>query len=279
MRRGSRRLQPLWLAILLPGLWLWTGASQALEPPRPFIAIIIDDLGNQPGPGQRTLALPGPVTVAVLPHTPFARPLANEAHAQGKEVMLHLPMQATEALPLGPGGITVDMEREALRETFLAALASVPHVRGVNNHMGSLLTRHIGHMDWFMAELAAQSGLYFVDSRTTALSVAQRVALHHGLPATRRDVFLDTLPDNEEFVEAQMDQLISLAQRRGHALAIGHPYGATLDVLERRLATLHEAGIELVPVSEYLTRKEAIPLWQASLSPSPTAARNSKPSP
>ncbi|HSP00235.1 MAG TPA: divergent polysaccharide deacetylase family protein [Thioalkalivibrio sp.] len=273
MPEGVRRFAPLWLALLL-----WASTGQADEP-RPFIAIVIDDLGNQLDPGQRTLALPGALTVAVLPHTPHARLLAEQGHEAGKEIMLHLPMQATEALPLGPGGITTDMDRDTLRATFHEALATVPHARGVNNHMGSLLTRHLGHMQWFMEEIAALDGLYFLDSRTTALTVAQRVAHDQGLSTTRRDVFLDTAPHDEGYVEAQMDLLLALARRQGHALAIGHPYDATLNVLERYLADLHEQGIELVTVSEYLKRKEAIPLWQASLSPSPTAAKNSKPSP
>jgi polysaccharide deacetylase 2 family uncharacterized protein YibQ len=273
MPEGVLRFGLLWLALLL-----WVSTGQAHEP-RPFIAIVIDDLGNQLDPGQRTLALPGALTVAVLPHTPHARLLAEQGHEAGKEIMLHLPMQATHPFPLGHGAITVDMDRDTLRETFHAALASVPHTRGVNNHLGSLLTRHLGHMQWFMEEMAALEGLYFVDSRTTALTVAQRVAHHQGLSTTRRDVFLDAAPHDETFVEAQMDVLLALARRQGHALAIGHPYSATLNVLERHLPHLHEQGIELVTVSEYLKRKEAIPLWQASLSPSPRAAKNSKPSP
>jgi uncharacterized protein len=274
-RRPPRPGLP-WIAVLL---FLWVAPLQAVEP-RPFIAIVIDDLGNRYDAGLRSIALPGAVTLAFLPYTPHAASLAERGHTSGKEIMLHLPMQATDGQPMGPGGLSVDMNREALRETFHAALASVPHARGVNNHMGSLMTRHLGHMEWFMAELAAHEGLYFVDSRTTALTVAQRVAREQALPVTRRDVFLDTIPDDEAYVEAQFDRLLALAQRQGHALAIGHPYGATLAVLERRLAQMHEAGVELVVVSEYLKRKnEANRLWQASSSLSPTAARNSKPSP
>jgi uncharacterized protein len=276
MRAAPWRPAVPWLVAVLA---LCAGSAQGGEP-RPYMAIIIDDLGNQHEAGARTLALPGPLTLAFLPHSPHTESQARQGHALGKEIMLHLPMQATEDMPLGPGGITVNMERGELGETFLDALASVPHARGVNNHMGSLLTRHLGHMEWFMAELAAREGLYFVDSRTTALTVAQRVARSQGLPNTRRDVFLDSVPHDEAYVEAQVDRLLALARRQGHALAIGHPYDATLAVLGRRLADLHETGVELVPVSEYLKRKkEATRQWQASLSPSPTAARSSRPSP
>ncbi|WP_139349998.1 divergent polysaccharide deacetylase family protein [Thioalkalivibrio denitrificans] len=260
-------------------LLLWLGTAHAHET-RPFISIIIDDLGNRQDEGVRTVALPGAVTLAFLPHTPHARALALQGHEAGKEIMLHLPMEATEGNALGPGGIKAGMDRDTMRTTFVTALESVPHARGVNNHMGSLLTAHVQHMEWFMAELATRGELYFVDSRTTTQTVAQRAALAHELPATRRDVFLDTIPDDEAYVEEQWDRLLALARQRGHALAIGHPYAATLSVLERRLAEMPETGVELVSVSEYLKRKkEANRLWQASSSHSQTAARNSKPSP
>lgn len=274
-RAAVRRLAVLWLAALA----LWAGQGQGMEP-RPFVAIIIDDLGNQYGPGMRTLALPGALTLAFLPHTPHAATLARQGQAAGKEIMLHLPMQADEGNSLGPGALTADMDRAAVAETFREALASVPHARGVNNHMGSLLTRHPVHMEWLMTELASRDGeLYFVDSRTTALTVAQRTAREFGLPATRRHVFLDPVAGDEAIVEAAFDRLLALARRQGRAVAIGHPYEATLSVLERRLAQMHETGVELVTVSEYLKRKkEANRLWQASSSLSPTAARSSRPS-
>ncbi|WP_018233095.1 divergent polysaccharide deacetylase family protein [Thioalkalivibrio thiocyanodenitrificans] len=275
MRAAGRRLAVLWLAALA----FWAVQGHGGEP-RPFVAIIIDDLGNQHEAGLRTLALPGALTLSFLPHTPHAEVLAIRGHEAGKEIMLHLPMQAGDDRPLGPGGITADMDRETLGDTLRTALASVPHARGVNNHMGSLLTRQQEHMDWFMAELASHDGLYFVDSRTTALTVAQRTALSHRLPATRRHVFLDWIPDDESIVEAEMDRLLALARQQGHALAIGHPHGSTLAVLERRLAQMHETGVELVTVSDYLQRKkmEANRLWHASSSLSPTAPKNSKPS-
>ncbi|HDP89835.1 MAG TPA: divergent polysaccharide deacetylase family protein [Thioalkalivibrio sp.] len=263
-----------WLMLLFAALG--AGAAVADEPPHqhPVIALILDDLGYQREAGLRSLALPGPVTYAVLPDTPFAAQIATMAHERGKEVMLHLPMQAVHERPLGPGGVTMDMSEQAVKRALETGLAAVPHVRGVNNHMGSLLTRHPGHMDWLMQVLADRGDLYFVDSRTTAESVAMRVALERRVPTVDRDVFLDSEPDDAAFVERQFDHLIQVALRRGVAVGIGHPYGATLEVLEARLGELDALGIELVPVSELLDIRDRRQVWQASLSPSPTAARN-----
>jgi uncharacterized protein len=234
-----------WIAALAL-VWLATPA-QAM----PRIAIIIDDLGNQPVEGRRAVDLPGPVAMAFLPHTPNGRQLAVRAHAAGKEVMLHLPLQALNGDELGPGAITLDTTEEAFRRILRANLESVPHVRGVNTHMGSLLTRHPGHMSWLMDEIVAIGGLFFVDSYTALESVALQMAAEAGVPALRREVFLDSDPDPDA-IRYQFMRLVRLAQEQGQSVGIGHPYPATMDVLEDLLLRLDEFGVELVPVEALL---------------------------
>jgi polysaccharide deacetylase 2 family uncharacterized protein YibQ len=214
------------------------------------VAIIIDDLGYRLDAGRRAIALPGPVAFAVLPGTPRAEALARWAHDQGKEVLLHLPLQANaDDKYEEPIGIDLDMSRERLAQTFAAALRSVPHVIGVNGHRGSLLTRHPGHMQWLMEEIRARSDLFFVDSYTTAHSVALQMATEAGVSALRRDVFLDPDP-SPETVRRQFERMKVLARKRGFVVAIGHPYETTLALLEQELPKLREQGIELVSISE-----------------------------
>jgi len=216
----------------------------------PRIAIIIDDLGYELLAGERTIALPGPVACAILPGAPRARYLANVANAQGKEVLLHLPMQAVgPETSVEATRMTLDMSRSSFAATFDAAFDSVPHAIGINNHRGSLLTRHPGHMQWLMEELLQHEGLFFVDSFTTAQSVALQIATELGVHATRRDVFLD--PDKTSLtLQREFERLKSVARKRGSAIAIGHPYELTLALLERELPRLAEQGFDLVPVSE-----------------------------
>ncbi|MEW6647542.1 MAG: divergent polysaccharide deacetylase family protein [Pseudomonadota bacterium] len=242
---------------------------------QPLISIIIDDIGDRYDYGRRALELPGALTYSILPHTPYAAHFARFAHQRGREVMLHLPMQAEAGNRLGPGGVTLDMTEQAFRDTVRANLAAVPYARGINNHMGSLLTRHPGHMDWLMSEMRAQGGLFFVDSVTTVRTVAAHVALEHGLPSTRRDVFLDSATDPDS-IRRQFARLLAVAHQHGTALAIGHPYPGTLQVLAEVLPQLDMYGVRLVPVSQLIaTRQERSPqLWRASLSPSPPAAKN-----
>lgn len=219
---------------------------------RPRIAIIIDDMGDQHAAGQRALQLPGPVTYAFLPHTPFGASLADAAHRLNKEVMLHLPMQAVNSNNLlGPGALTLDMSRDQFRTTLLEDLHAIPHVVGINNHMGSLLTRHPGHMQWLMEELQHRGGLYFVDSRTTHHTVARQLAGEHQVPARQRDIFLDDDPSPAAIL-GQFQRLVDTARRKGSAIGIGHPYDSTLTLLETLLPQLAPMGITLAPVSALL---------------------------
>lgn len=227
---------------------LLAAGSAASNPPR--IAIIIDDLGYRLDAGQRAIRLPGPVSFAVLPGTPRASMLSTLAFENGKEVLLHLPLQATsDEATDEPLGLNLYMDRVEFGDTFERALQSVPHAIGVNSHRGSLLTRHPGHMLWLMEELRDRKNLFFVDSYTTHESVAIRIARETGIDARKRDVFLD--PDQApETVAREFERMKKLAHRRGSVIAIGHPYASTLDLLERELPKLAEQGYDLVTISE-----------------------------
>jgi polysaccharide deacetylase 2 family uncharacterized protein YibQ len=243
------------LTLLLIGLLLLAPAAGAPLSRQPAISILIDDIGDRLGPGRQAVELPGPVALAFLPLTPHAAALAQAAHARGKEVLLHLPMQAVEPGPLGPGAVTLDMDKAQFLRTLEADLASVPHLVGVNNHMGSLLTQHPGHMTWLMQALKRRGNLFFVDSRTSAATVAEQMAQESGLPVLRRHVFLDH-DRSLAAVEAEFERLLILARRQGHAVAIGHPYPSTLAVLRARLPQLKAAGIELIPLTEMIRRQK-----------------------
>lgn len=251
----ARRAMPcLWRIIIVACLWVLSmpALTSAREPA--LIAIIIDDLGNELLAGRRAVALDAPLACAVMPHTAYGVRLAREAHAAGKEVMLHLPMQPMQMNRIaGPGEISLENSIGQLQEILASDLQAVPHVIGINNHMGSLITQHPGHMRWLMDALAARGDLFFVDSVTTPASVAYATALDAGVPSARRHVFLDDDPAEDRVAE-QFDRLKQYAREHGYAIAIGHPYPATLDYLERAIPELrNQDEFLLVPVSQIVT--------------------------
>ncbi len=245
----NRRLAALLIAwLLLP--------VTALADERPAVVIIIDDMGDALHAGQRVRDLPGPVVCALLPHSPHAERLARECHADGKEVMLHQPMQAMNGADSGLGSVTLDMDQEQFKRQVEDNIASLPYVSALNNHMGSLLTQHPGHMGWLMDVLRRhERELVFVDSRTSPRTVAEQMAREADVPALRRDVFLDHEPDVAS-IRRQFLLLVDLARRHGSAVAIGHPYPETLAVLEEELPRLRDTyGLRLVSLRELLAER------------------------
>jgi polysaccharide deacetylase 2 family uncharacterized protein YibQ len=244
---------------------------------QPVIAIIIDDMGTRRSVGKQFIELPGPVAYSFLPHAHYTQSLSNRAHSRDKEILLHLPMESVDHQPLDKGGMLLTMTELQFSEVFRQNLALVPNAQGVNNHMGSLLTRHPGHMEWLMKEIQREGNLYFVDSRTTKATVAHKVAQEWGIPSSKRNVFLDNV-SNPQAVRQQFKALLKAAKRYGTALAIGHPYLSTLKVLQEQLPILEQQGVKLVSVSELIQLQQESTTWQASasLSLSPRDVKNSK---
>ena len=200
-------------------------------------SIIIDDLGNNLEYGNMAIALPGPITLAFLPHTVFAEELADKAHSSGKEIMLHLPLQSVRHHSHTPGTLKLHMTHNEFIRQLESDIESVPHIKGLNNHMGSLLTQHPGHMDWLMSALAGEGGLYFIDSRTTTKSVASLFAKKYAVPHLDRDIFLD--PDfRPETIRREFTRFINKVNQTGYAIAIAHPHPRTIQFIQDHIDEL-----------------------------------------
>ena len=239
-------------------------------PPRPAVSIIIDDLGDRAA-DRAVLALPPQVALSILPHTPHGKRLAQDGAARGHEVLLHLPMEAVDGRSPGPGMLTDALDQDALLARLWAGLASVPGARGVNNHMGSRLTRQPRQMRWVMTALRARGDLFFVDSRTTHETVAFQVAGDFGLPRAERDRFLDNVVSREA-VRAELLALVEEARAQGTALGIGHPHPQTLDALAELLPQLDALGVDLVPVATLIARRDDAGRVRVSVLPGPAGA-------
>lgn len=225
--------------------------ASAEAPPTPRIVIIIDDLGYRQS-DRVALALDPRITFSVLPHTPLGAQLAREAAGQGREVMLHLPMESLSGARLGPGALTSAMAPAVLAATTAQALAAIPEAVGVNNHMGSALTQQRQAMHSVLSVVKAHN-LYFIDSRTTGASVAQQVATELAIPSQRRHIFLDN-QRHPAYLQLQFVRLVNQAKHTGLAIGIGHPHPNTLAFLQ----TLRFAdyGVELIPASQALLVSE-----------------------
>ncbi len=211
---------------------------------RARLALIVDDCGQWLHIEEGYIALPIPLTLAILPQVRYSTRIADEAHAAGKGVMLHLPMQPIAALDPGPGKIMVSMNDETIEAQTARDIDAIPYAEGANNHEGSRATSDPRVMAAVM-RVFKRRGLFFIDSRTIATTVAQRTAQEYGVPNAARDVFLDdrnTVPA----VEAQLRLAAKIALKRGSAIAIGHPRPATLAAVRALYPELEREGITFV---------------------------------
>ncbi len=213
------------------------------------LAIIIDDAGQWPRTEQALIALPVPLTLSVLPDVRYTQLISNEATAAGKGVMLHLPMEPYSKLNPGPGKITTTMSDAQIAAQVAADLADVPLAQGVNNHEGSKATADPRVMRDVASAIAKHGNLFFIDSMTTPKSVAEQAARAAGVPAARRDVFLDNQADTT-YTESQLFQAAAIARLHGSAIAIGHPRPTTLAALRAVIPKLEAQGIRFVLVRD-----------------------------
>jgi len=229
--------------------------------------VVIDDVGYNKARGMRAIALPDAVTIAVLPFAPYTSSLVKQATLVGKDVIVHQPMEPwpSPAVREEQGTLTLGMRSDEFDAAIRRALDAVPVRVGLSNHTGSLLTQHRVPMTRLMAELD-QRGLFFLDSRTSAETVALTVALENGVPALKRDVFLDheRTPDA---INLAFQSAVAIARRNGHAVLIGHPYPVSLAYLEYRLREL-PADIELVRAAD-LAKRAVEPSYPAMLAQPP----------
>jgi uncharacterized protein len=216
---------------------------------QPRLAIILDDVAGDSASPDAIFALHYPLTLSILPNHPHSSEIAQEAHRRGYQVMLHLPMESIanekpEVLELRPG-----MPTDKVASALDSMLSTVPYAAGVNNHQGSLATSNSSLMAELMPQLRAHR-LFFIDSRTTAATVAYEAAQSAGVACAFRNVpFLDDVQETAA-IRRQLDLAAKDAKERGQAIAIGHPHPATLRALAEFLPQAEAEGIRLVHASD-----------------------------
>ena len=225
---------------------------QPLRPPSPRIAIVVDDLGVDKWVAEEFLRLDAPLTFSILPLQPSSRRIAHRAHTEGKEIILHLPLEP-HGYPLknpGTGALFVSMDDRELLRQLRKDLEAIPYIMGVNNHMGSKFMEHGEKVRLVLRELK-QKKLFFLDSRTTSKSQGYRIAQELALRADTRDLFLDNESDEGD-TTLKLKELIRIARDHGTAIGICHPYPSTVTALKKMIPQIQAEGIQIVPLSQAL---------------------------
>ncbi len=213
------------------------------------LAIIIDDMGKGMQEARSIIDIGVPVTFAIIPGLPKVRQVAQEAQRRGIETILHIPMEP-KGYPerrLEDNGLLLSYSSEEISARVNGYLREIPQAVGANNHMGSAFTENRDKMAVVLGVLRGK-GLFFIDSKTSAISTGEAVAREMGMRSASRSVFLDNIQD-VGYISKQVQQAAAIARKRGGAIAICHPHPATIQALALELPKLRDEGITFVPVS------------------------------
>lgn len=215
------------------------------------VALIMDDMGYSLEAIETLKSLGLPITVSILPHSPYARETAEIARSSHLEVILHLPLEPinnTQETYDDGGIILSDMDEQEIIELLNENFEMVPFISGMNNHMGSKITADDRLMTIILRSVLERN-LFFIDSRTTSHSVAYTLAQKMGIPSAKRDVFLD-VERNEDYINRKLQELFHKARRTGVAVGICHPHPETLKVLKNSFHLVKEYKLQPVFASE-----------------------------
>lgn len=219
-----------------------------------YIALIIDDFGNNTDGTKEMINMGIPITAAVMPSLSFTEKDAKEAHEAGIEVIMHVPMEPINGKPewMGPNGIICSLSDEEIKSRITQGLDQIKWAVGMNNHMGSKATQDKRVMKNVM-EVAKERNLFFIDSLTSEKSVVPVISNELGVTSFSRDIFLDNVKD-KKYIENQIEKLGDIALKRGYGIGIGHVGSqgglVTANAIKSMYPVLEKKGIKFIYISE-----------------------------
>lgn len=217
------------------------------------IALVIDDVGWNREIAKEIEKINKPLTLSFLPKAPYSKDIFDALKDnENFELILHLPLEpGPPAQSFDKGLIKTGMSAEEITRQFRDNIKDFyPHIRGVNNHMGSLFTADDEKMRVLLAEMQSKN-MFFVDSMTTRKSRGYVLAKEMGIKTAQRDVFIDN-ESNPEHIEKQIRELVETAKKQGKAIGIGHAKKNTISVLKNVIPEIEKEGGEIVQVSALL---------------------------
>lgn len=221
--------------------------GKRITPPKPMLAIVIDDMGPDIKKLRELISIGEPVTIAVMPNMRYSKEVSKEASTSGLDVIVHMPMEPKDPEGHDPGdALLVTMTPAQIAAKMEEGFKTVPDAIGINNHMGSRFTESDESMRAAL-KVVKKKDMLFLDSRTSPDTVGGKVARELRIKNAERNVFLDNTRD-VRYIKNQLIEAARIAKKRGKAVAIGHPYPETIKALAEALPELD--GVELVPISE-----------------------------
>ena len=215
------------------------------------LVFVFDDGGQNLDHLEKFLALPFPITVAVLPQIAKSVESAKRVRQSGNELMLHQPMQSVDLkINPGPGAILPSMSEEEIISQLFTNISQIGPVAGFNNHEGSAITADAEKMA-VVLRFASEEGIYFLDSRTNVETKVPYVASQMGYGYYERNIFLDNIKTEQNALN-ELKKGLTIANSNGYVIMIGHIWSADFlpAFLQKVYPELVKKGYKFTTVSQ-----------------------------
>jgi len=211
----------------------------------PKLVIIIDDI-SQKWQIDKIKNLPFSVTPSIFPPSNMSEH-SNKLANSVEHFMVHLPMQSSSPkMNKMRGTIMLSHSKERLQKRIAEIKRLFPKAKYINNHTGSVFTSNYTHMK-SLYKIMRDSGYKFIDSRTSGKTKVGKIVREYGDKYISRDIFIDNT-QTRAYIIKQLKKAVSIAKKKGYAIAIGHPHNITLKTLKSIKDLLK--GIDVVYIDE-----------------------------
>lgn len=219
-------------------------AKTGVKQHKPKLAIIFDDVSFA-SEVHNIQSLHLKVTMSFFPPN-YIHP--NTALLASKEpfYMVHLPLEAIEFKHPEPNTLNITASLSKIQKRIATIKKEFPRLTYLNNHTGSTFTANKKAMQRLIYVLKKYH-IQFVDSVTTPHSKAPEVTKEFHMRYIARNVFLDDR-QNIPYIKHQLKLAIKIAEKKGYAIAIGHPHQATIEALRESKNLLKQ--VDLVYVNQ-----------------------------
>lgn len=225
------------------------------------LAIVLYGFGDDARSADSSFTLPVPFGVAVAPGRPQSGKVFRAAHAAGREVVLHLPLEPIDYPRVNPGAGTllVTMSPARLTSALHHDIDQAAPVAAVANHMGSLATQDMTLMRSVFHELR-RADLPFVHVMPAAGAVCKSLASEMGVSYSEPDLVLDVEPRQRDtrLLDARWKEALARARDRGTCVVWIRATPLARKWLVAAFRPQGLGGVSLVPLSSILRKADPL---------------------
>jgi len=216
------------------------------------MAIILDDSGYNLDLAEKAASINYPLTISIIPYTPYDRETAEIARKHNKTVFLHQPMQPKSYPDTEPGkgAILLNTPETLIKILVDKNVEELGKIDGVNNHMGSALTENRLKMRESLKYINKYTNT-FVDSHTSADTVAYNICKEMKMNCGISDKFIDNSGDLK-YIKNKLIESAELAIKQNDLIVIGHLRPKTVNALIKFLPEIEQMGVKIVPIQKVI---------------------------